>query len=36
LIFDATKAIILDGIDRIQTNTVYKNAKVAIAGKANV
>jgi hypothetical protein len=36
LIFEAKKAIILDGIENIQTNTVYRNAKVAMAGKANV
>lgn len=36
LIFDATNAMSFEGIEKIQTKTVYKNAKVAIAGNANV
>jgi len=33
---EAKKAIILEGIENIQTRAVYKKAKVAMAGKANV
>ncbi len=36
MILDATKAINLDGIEKIHTKTVYKKAKPAMAGKANV
>ena len=36
LIFEAKKAIILEGIEKSQTNAVYKKAKVAMAGKAKV
>lgn len=36
LILEAKKAIILEGIEKIQTRTVYKKAKVAIAGNAKV
>ena len=36
LIFEAKKAIILEGIENNQTKAVYKKAKVAMAGKANV
>jgi hypothetical protein len=36
LIFEAKKAIILEGMENSQTKAVYKKAKVAIAGKANV
>jgi hypothetical protein len=35
-IFDAIKAISLDGTENTHTNTVYKKAKVAMAGKAKV
>jgi len=33
---EAKKAITLEGIENSQTRTVYKKAKVAMAGKANV
>ena len=36
LIFEAKKAMILEGIENSQTKAVYKKAKVAMAGKANV
>ncbi|MEA5428488.1 MULTISPECIES: hypothetical protein [Arcicella] len=36
LIFEATNAISFEGIEKIQTNTVYKKANVAMAGNANV
>jgi hypothetical protein len=36
LILEAKKAIILEGIENTQTRAVYRNAKVAMAGNANV
>jgi hypothetical protein len=33
---EAKKAIILEGIENNHTRTVYRNAKVAMAGKAKV
>jgi hypothetical protein len=33
---EAINAIILEGIENTHTRTVYKNAKVAMAGKAKV
>jgi hypothetical protein len=36
LILEAKNAIILEGIENSQTKAVYKKAKVAMAGKANV
>jgi len=36
LILEAKNAIIIEGIENTHTRAVYKNAKVAMAGKANV
>jgi hypothetical protein len=35
-ILEAKKAIIREGIENTQTRAVYRNAKVAMAGNANV